>query len=82
MEACLDSWAFFALWCAQLVHFSFYDVVLDFALMDAFADLEHPPSTITSVLANRWLTNGFKETVTSEFCCNTLSLYSPVLVGI
>eukprot|EP00117_Sycon_ciliatum_P014931 scpid11509/ scgid2981/ Protein FAM73B len=46
----------------RLAYFSFYDVVLDFALMDAFADLENPPSTITSVLNNRWLTDGFKET--------------------
>ena len=41
---------------------SFYDIVLDFILMDAFDDLANPPSTILTVVQNRWLSNGFKET--------------------
>ncbi|XP_074654110.1 mitoguardin-like isoform X2 [Tubulanus polymorphus] len=41
---------------------SFYDVVLDFILMDAFDDLESPPTSVTTVVQNRWLSNGFKET--------------------
>ncbi|XP_064648697.1 mitoguardin 2-like [Lineus longissimus] len=41
---------------------SFYDIVLDFILMDAFDDLESPPSSVTTVVQNRWLSNGFKET--------------------
>ncbi|KAH3797097.1 mitoguardin-like [Dreissena polymorpha] len=45
--------------------FTFYDVVLDFILMDAFDDLENPPSTVTAVVNNRWLSNGFKETALS-----------------
>ncbi|XP_013412253.1 mitoguardin isoform X1 [Lingula anatina] len=41
---------------------TFYDVALDFILMDAFDDLQNPPSSLTSVMENRWLSNGFKET--------------------
>lgn len=43
---------------------TFYDVVLDYILMDAFEDLESPPSSVTAVVQNRWLSSGFKETVT------------------
>lgn len=42
---------------------SFYDIVLDFILMDAFEDLESPPSSVLAVLRNRWLSDSFKETV-------------------
>ncbi|KAB0797467.1 hypothetical protein PPYR_08460 [Photinus pyralis] len=41
---------------------TFYDVVLDYILMDAFEDLESPPMSVTAVVQNRWLSNGFKET--------------------
>lgn len=41
---------------------TFYDIVLDYILMDAFEDLESPPSSVTAVVQNRWLSNGFKET--------------------
>ncbi|GFN77604.1 mitoguardin [Plakobranchus ocellatus] len=41
---------------------SFYDIVLDFILMDAFDDLANPPSSVLAVVQNRWLSNGFKET--------------------
>lgn len=44
---------------------TFYDVVLDFILMDAFEDLENPPSSVTAVVQNRWLSNGFKESALS-----------------
>ncbi|ESO83762.1 hypothetical protein LOTGIDRAFT_132861 [Lottia gigantea] len=44
---------------------TFYDIVLDFIMMDAFDDLEGPPSTVTAVAQNRWLSNGFKETALS-----------------
>ena len=47
----------------QVKNFTFYDVVLDFILMDAFDDLENPPSSVIAVVNNRWLSNGFKETV-------------------
>lgn len=41
---------------------TFYDVALDYILLDAFEDLEHPPSSVLSVIQNRWLSNSFKET--------------------
>ncbi|XP_023219603.1 mitoguardin 2-like [Centruroides sculpturatus] len=46
---------------------SFYDVVLDFIILDAFEDLESPPSSVVAVVQNRWLSNGFKETVSYDF---------------
>lgn len=42
---------------------TFFDIVLDFILMDAFEDLENPPSSVLAVLRNRWLSDSFKETV-------------------
>lgn len=42
---------------------SFFDIVLDFILMDAFEDLENPPASVLAVLRNRWLSDSFKETV-------------------
>ena len=41
---------------------NFYDVCLDFILLDAFEDLENPPSPVISVIQNRWLSQSFKET--------------------
>lgn len=41
---------------------NFYDVCLDFILIDAFEDLEQPPSAIVAVIQNRWLSQSFKET--------------------
>ncbi|KAI5743288.1 hypothetical protein M8J77_016465 [Diaphorina citri] len=40
---------------------TFYDVLLDYILMDAFDELESPPSTVTAVIQNKWLSNRFKE---------------------
>lgn len=42
---------------------NFFDIVLDFILMDAFEDLENPPTSVVAVLRNRWLSDSFKETV-------------------
>lgn len=42
---------------------TFYDIVLDYILMDAFEDLESPPASVIAVIQNRWLSKGFKETV-------------------
>lgn len=47
----------------QVVCMNFFDIVLDFILMDAFEDLESPPSSVVAVLRNRWLSDSFKETV-------------------
>uniref|UniRef100_A0A7N8YAC4 Mitoguardin 1 n=1 Tax=Mastacembelus armatus TaxID=205130 RepID=A0A7N8YAC4_9TELE len=44
-------------------HLNFYDIVLDFILMDSFEDLENPPISIQNVINNRWLNSSFKETV-------------------
>ncbi|XP_029474754.1 mitoguardin 1 isoform X2 [Rhinatrema bivittatum] len=41
---------------------NFYDIVLDFILMDSFEDLENPPFSIQNVVNNRWLNSSFKET--------------------
>ena len=41
---------------------NFYDVALDYILIDSFEDLEAPPSSVLAVMKNRWLSNGFKET--------------------
>ncbi|MEJ1276881.1 mitoguardin 1 [Cricetulus griseus] len=46
----------------QVKNLNFYDVVLDFILMDSFEDLENPPPSIQSVVSNRWLNSSFKET--------------------
>lgn len=56
---------------------TFYDVVLDFILMDAFEDLTAPPSSVLAVINNRWLSNGFKEGVRIRFPFNFLPLFSP-----
>lgn len=40
-----------------------YDVALDFVLLDAFSDLDHPPSTVVAVLQNTWITDGMKKSV-------------------
>ena len=45
---------------------TFYDIVLDYILMDAFEDLDSPPSSVLAVVQNRWLSNGFKESVSRQ----------------
>ena len=46
-------------------HLSFYDVLLDFVLLDAFDDLETPPYTVATAVQNRWLSARIKETVST-----------------
>uniref|UniRef100_V9KEE2 Mitoguardin 1 n=1 Tax=Callorhinchus milii TaxID=7868 RepID=V9KEE2_CALMI len=53
-------------------HLNFYDVVLDFILMDSFEDLENPPTSIQNVVNNRWLNNSFKETAVASSCWSVL----------
>ena len=48
-----------------VLHLTFYDIVLDFILLDAFDDLENPPSAILAAINNRWISQGFKETALS-----------------
>jgi len=40
---------------------TFFDVVLDFILMDSFEDITDPPPTVLAVIGNRWLSYGVKE---------------------
>ncbi|XP_003747514.1 mitoguardin [Galendromus occidentalis] len=42
-----------------------YDVVFDFLLIEAFDDLDDPPQSVLSVIQNRWLSAGFRETALS-----------------
>lgn len=51
---------------------NFFDIVLDFILMDAFEDLEDPPSSVVAVLRNRWLSDSFKETALATACWSVL----------
>ena len=44
----------------QVVCMNVYNIALDFVLMDAFNDLDNPPSTIVAVLQNTWITDGMK----------------------
>ncbi|KAM4527351.1 mitoguardin 2 [Odontesthes bonariensis] len=55
-----------------VVCMNFFDVVLDFILMDAFEDLESPPSSVVAVLRNRWLSHSFKETALATACWSVL----------
>ncbi|XP_072220677.1 mitoguardin 1 [Leuresthes tenuis] len=53
-------------------HFNFYDIVLDFILMDSFEDLENPPISIQNMINNRWLNSSFKETAVASSCWSVL----------
>ncbi|XP_017580709.1 mitoguardin 2 [Pygocentrus nattereri] len=55
-----------------VVCMNFFDVVLDFILMDAFEDLENPPTSVVAVLRNRWLSDSFKETALATACWSVL----------
>lgn len=52
---------------------TFYDVVLDFIILDAFKDLDSPPTSVTAVVQNRFLSNGFKETVSDALLSHLIS---------
>ncbi|XP_053103940.1 mitoguardin 1 isoform X2 [Hemicordylus capensis] len=63
-------------------HLNFYDVVLDFILMDSFEDLENPPVSIQNVVNNNWLNSSFKETVPDGFFAHFYAIcehISPVM---
>lgn len=42
---------------------TFYDICIDFIILDSFKDLDAPPASVIAVVQNRFLSNGFKETV-------------------
>uniref|UniRef100_A0A8C7ZH98 Mitoguardin 1 n=1 Tax=Oryzias sinensis TaxID=183150 RepID=A0A8C7ZH98_9TELE len=56
----------------KVKHLNFYDVVLDFILMDSFEDLDNPPFSIQNVINNRWLNSSFKETAVASSCWSVL----------
>ncbi|XP_018365949.1 PREDICTED: mitoguardin isoform X2 [Trachymyrmex cornetzi] len=41
---------------------NFYDVLIDFVLLDAFEDVEKPPSSVRAIIQNRWVSASFRET--------------------
>ena len=45
---------------------SLYDILFDFILLDALESLENPPSSLVSIISNRWLSEGFKKTTLSS----------------
>uniref|UniRef100_A0AAY4A247 Mitoguardin 2 n=1 Tax=Denticeps clupeoides TaxID=299321 RepID=A0AAY4A247_9TELE len=55
-----------------VVCMNFFDIILDFILMDAFEDLENPPTSVVAVLRNRWLSDSFKETALATACWSVL----------
>ena len=57
-----------------------YDIAMDFVLLDAFNDLDNPPSTIVAVLQNRWITDGMKQSVWLEVWWIT-ELFQPFLLA-
>ena len=54
-----------------------YDVALDFVLLDAFSDLEAPPSTVVAVLQNSWITDGMKKSVSESLCHIYIQMTGP-----
>lgn len=53
---------------------TFYDICLDFIILDSFRDLDAPPGSVIAVVQNRFLSNGFKETVSNFNKCLKLKL--------
>nr|XP_018670712.1 mitoguardin 2-like isoform X1 [Ciona intestinalis]XP_018670713.1 mitoguardin 2-like isoform X1 [Ciona intestinalis]XP_026693762.1 mitoguardin 2-like isoform X1 [Ciona intestinalis] len=49
----------------KVVQMTFYDVILDFMIMDSFDDLDQPPSAVMAILSNRWLSDSLKESAVS-----------------
>lgn len=46
---------------------NFYDVLIDFILLDAFEEVEKPPPPIRAIIQNRWISASFRETVSTHF---------------
>ncbi|XP_075688987.1 mitoguardin 1 [Rhinoderma darwinii] len=51
---------------------NFYDIFLDFVVMDSLEELENPPLSIQNVVKNRWLNSSFKETAVTSSCWSVL----------
>ncbi|XP_063972444.1 mitoguardin [Diachasmimorpha longicaudata] len=41
---------------------NFFDVLIDFILLDSFDEIDKPPSSIKAILQNRWISASFRET--------------------
>ena len=63
----------------DVTYMNFYDIVLDFILLDSFDDLDNPPSAIISVIQNRWLSQSFKETALSTAVWSVLKAKRRIL---
>ncbi len=59
---------------------NFYDVALDYIVIDSFEDLESPPSSVLAVLRNRWLSDGFKESALNTACWGVLQAKRRMMV--
>lgn len=55
-----------------VVDFGFWDVVLDFVLLDAFDDIKSPPSAVYSVTKNIFLSNSMKYSTLSTIIWSML----------
>lgn len=62
-----------------LIDLSFYDVVLDFVLLDAFDDLATPPYSVATAVQNRWLSARIKETALTTAIWGVLKAKSSYL---
>ncbi|XP_039268996.1 mitoguardin 2-like isoform X2 [Styela clava] len=63
----------------KVVSMTFYDIVLDFIIMDSFDDLDRPPSQLLTILGNRWLGNSIKESALSTAVWSVLKAKSRML---
>lgn len=69
-----DSWSTMEneLFGRGVKNMNFYDIFLDFIVMDSLEDLENPPLSIQNVVQNRWLNSSFKETAVTSSCWSVL----------
>jgi hypothetical protein len=63
----------------DVTYMNFYDIVLDFILLDSFDDLDNPPSAFLSVIQNKWLSQSFKETALSTAVWSVLKAKRRIL---
>lgn len=63
----------------DVTYMNFYDIVLDFILLDAFDDLDNPPGAIQAVIQNRWLSQSFKESALSTAVWSVLKAKRRIL---
>lgn len=40
---------------------SFYDLVVDYIILESLDDLENPPSVVSSIVSNRWVSSKFRQ---------------------